>query len=67
MRSIDNLDSVKVFTDGFRAYYNFVRPHMGLDGRTPAEMAGLDLELGKNKWLGLIQKGIEHQKTNGAH
>jgi hypothetical protein len=25
---------------------------------TPAEMAGLKLELGENKWLGLITKAI---------
>jgi len=27
-------------------YYNFIRPHMSLDGRTPAEEAKIDPELG---------------------
>jgi len=39
--------------EGFRIHYNFVREHMGL-GRTPAEAAGLDLPLLRNRWLGLI-------------
>ncbi len=29
--------------------------------------AGLDLGLGKNKWLGLIEKAVEHRVLNGAH
>jgi len=35
--------------EGHRIYYNFIRPHMSLDGKTPAEVAGLDLGLGQNK------------------
>jgi hypothetical protein len=31
-------------------------PHEALDGKTPAEMAGLDLDPGENKWMGLIKK-----------
>jgi transposase-like protein len=65
MRGIDNEDSAKVFIDGFRVYYNYIRPHKGLNGRTPAQEAGIDLDLGRNRWMGLIKKGIEHQK-NGA-
>ncbi len=40
--------------------YNFVRPHEALDGKTPAEMAGLGLNLGENKWLGLMKKAQHH-------
>jgi putative transposase len=39
---------------GLRIYHNFVRPHMGLNGRTPAEVAGITVK-GKDKWLTLIQ------------
>ncbi len=35
--------------DGFRNYYNALRPHMGINNNTPAEMAGIDFELGRNK------------------
>lgn len=41
-------------------YYNFVRPHMGLDGKTPAEVAGVGLE-GYNKWWELLQRSINHK------
>jgi hypothetical protein len=30
-------------------------------------MAGLDLELGDNRWKGLIEKAVEHRVKNGAH
>jgi len=29
---------------------------------TPAEVAGVDLELGENKWLGLLKKAMENAK-----
>ncbi len=44
--------------DGFRAYYNFIRLHEALNGKTPAEMA--ELELGKNTWRGLIERAVNY-------
>ncbi len=35
--------------------HNFIKPHMALNGKTPAEIAGIKVE-GKNKWLTLIQQ-----------
>ena len=32
---------------------NFFRPHMGLDGRTPAEAAGITIH-GEDKWATMI-------------
>ena len=40
--------------EGFPIFHNFVRPHEGLGGKTPAEAAGIKVE-GENKWLTLIQ------------
>jgi len=34
-----------------------------LKGKTPAEMAGMDLKLGDNKWLGLIKKSVENNPS----
>lgn len=51
--------SHKTIIDGFRIYYNFIRPHMALNGKTPAEMASIDLDLEPNKWLSLIMKASE--------
>ena len=33
---------------------------MGLNGRTPAEVADLPLRLGDNKWLSLITMSIKN-------
>ena len=39
--------------EGNRIFYNFLRPHMALEGQTPAQAAGINLELEGNKWLEL--------------
>ncbi len=36
--------------------HNFVNPHQGLEGGTPAEAAEINLHLGRNKLLNLIRK-----------
>jgi len=50
--------------DGERIYYNYIRPNQALDGKTPAEMGGIDLELGDNKWLELIKKATKWKTKN---
>jgi len=52
MRSLKTMDSP--ILKGMQIYHNFFRPHMGLDGRTPAEEAGIIIE-GENPWITLIQ------------
>jgi len=42
-------------------FHNDVRPHMGLDGQTPAERCGIKVE-GGHKWLTLIQN-TSHTKV----
>jgi len=54
MRGLDNEDSAQAIVDGMRIYNNFIRPHMALNGKTPAEACGITVE-GKNKWITLIQ------------
>ena len=39
---------------GLRIYHNHVRLHLGLDGKTPGEVAGIHIE-GSNKWKAIIQ------------
>ena len=48
--------------DGQQIYYNFIRPHMALEGKTPAEMAGIELGLEGNRWLGLLTQAMAHGK-----
>ncbi len=62
-RALGNPKSSKKILDGQKIHYNFVRPHMALNGKTPSEMAGINLNLGDNKWKGLIDKAVK----NGNH
>ena len=40
--------------DGYQLYHNYLRPHMALDEKTPAEACGITIE-GEDKWKTLIQ------------
>ena len=42
-----------IFT-GYQLFHNYIRPHMGLEGKTPSEVCGIKIE-GDNKWITLIQ------------
>jgi transposase-like protein len=62
MRGLDNDESAQRYADGQRLYYNFLRPHQALKGKTPAEKAGIDLKLEGNKWEELIKRAKREQK-----
>jgi hypothetical protein len=40
--------------EGMQVYHNFIKPHEGLDGLTPAEACGIVVNE-ENKWVTLIQ------------
>jgi transposase-like protein len=52
MRTLEKPDT-PILT-GMQIYHNFIRPHKGLDYRTPAQAAGIEVK-GNDKWLTLIQ------------
>jgi transposase-like protein len=52
MRTLEKSDTP--IPTGYRIFHNYVRPHMALKGKTPAEAAGIRLD-GVNKWITLIQ------------
>jgi len=54
-RNFDNFESTKNFFDFNRVYYNFIRKHTSLGKTTPAEAAGIFLELKNNRFLSLIE------------
>jgi len=58
LRALKNREENQLI-NGFRLYYNFIRPHQALNGLTPAEMANLNLNLEQNKWLSLIKQSIQ--------
>lgn len=66
MRGLQDDGTATEFNNSFKAFYNHIRPHQALNGRTPAQAAEIDLKLGRNRWMGLIQKSVEHQRNNGA-
>jgi transposase-like protein len=47
--------------DGYQIFHNYIRPHEGLNGETPADRCGIKI-LGENKWLTLIQNA-SHRKN----
>jgi putative transposase len=62
MRGLHSDKSAAVFNEGFKVYYNFVRPNQALGGKTPAEAAGVELKLGENRWLGLLKKAVDSRQ-----
>jgi hypothetical protein len=52
MRGLKMVDT-PVLT-GYQIYHNYLRPHEGLDNKTPAEACGIKIE-GENKWITLIE------------
>jgi len=49
--------------EGHRLYYNFIKPHESLEGKTPSEEAGITID-GNNKWLSLMKTAIQHKKAH---
>ena len=49
---------------GYQIYHNYIREHEALNGKTPSEACGIQIE-GKNKWITLIQNASkkEHMAT----
>lgn len=61
MRGLKTDITAEEMLQNYRTYYNFIRPHQALEGKTPSEMAGIDINLGKNKWVGLIEQSINSE------
>jgi len=47
---------------GYQIYHNYIRPHQGLNGQTPAEACGIKVE-GQDKWLTIIQNAAESSEN----
>ena len=47
---------------GIKLHHNFIKPHMGLNGDTPASRAGIEIK-GDNKWITIIQNASKTPDT----
>jgi len=59
----DSFEGGESFMNINHIIHNFVNPHQGLDGRTPAEAAEIDLKLRRKKLLNLIKYWTRFQVT----
>ena len=48
---------------GYQIHHNYIRPHEALNGKTPSEACGIQVE-GKNKWITLIQNASHATRAN---
>jgi len=62
MRGLETKDTP--ILKGVQLFHNYIRPHMALEGKTPAEVAGIQVK-GTDKWLTIIQNaGKQRAKTH---
>jgi transposase-like protein len=60
MRGLDDMETAQTMMDGLRIYYDFIRPHTALKGKTPAQKANIETD--EVKWMSLIKKASHHQR-----
>lgn len=69
-RAFRDVETLINFTDGWLVYYNYFKPHESLDGKTPAEAAGLKYTVKDWADLGRIPVAkvteIEHHQAPAA-
>ena len=56
-RGLKKLDTALI--GGYQAFYNYIKKHIGLSGKTPAEDSNIKVA-GLNKWQTLIQNASLH-------
>jgi len=54
MRGLKEIDTARLFTDGWLVHYNFIRPHSAIGDKTPAEKAGIRFNY--RNWLDIVKK-----------
>jgi hypothetical protein len=53
------------FNDGWLVYYNYFKPHQSLNGKTPAEEAGIEYDV-KN-WADLTRMPVSKESEIHSH
>jgi len=53
-RGISTNKGADEYVDAMQVYYNYLRPHQGIHGMTPAQMANIPIDLSGNRWETMI-------------
>jgi hypothetical protein len=64
MRGMHSKESAQKIIEAIRINYNYCREHSALDGKTPAEAAGIKLDLEGNKIENLIRLAAKEKRSN---
>ena len=56
MRGMKTMKGIQTYNIGFKNYYNFVKPHLSLDGLTPAQVSGLSVN---PNWKNIMKNALE--------
>jgi len=59
MRSLDSSVGAEEFVAGMQTYYNYIRPHQGIGGLTPAQLANIPISLSGNRWETMIGLSVK--------
>jgi transposase-like protein len=64
-RGMDSKVKTGAMLKGWFVHYNFLRPHSALNGKTPAEVAGIDVDT-SNRWESLIEQATKWKTKTGG-
>jgi len=63
IRGFKSNKTAQDWSDAFRLYYNFIRPHTTFNGLTPSQVAGINLNLPTNRWIGLLKLSLQNREV----
>lgn len=55
IRGLKSEKTANRYVENWKTFYNFVRLRMSFNGLTPSEVAGINIGLGRTRWLNLIK------------